>query len=375
MEITMRKILLGTVLMSACIAAHAQSSVTLYGRLDAGIDYMSGLPNGSYTGSTSRWRVESGDWSTTKWGLRGVEDLGGGTRVVFNLEGKFNTNTGTSGVAGSVWDRKAFVGLANDQFGTLLLGRQLFISNGVWDLDPFGQTLWSSASMVRGRNWPHTSNDVSYQSQKFGGLDVYGQYSLSDSTSWNSDGNGQSAQGRQDGLQVTYTTALFQFRGLYDEVRDPTNGLLDNVFTASREYTAGMNVFLGPVRLSAVYQASRTSGIAGGTAGTPTTTNHEWGGFTWQVTPAASLIGAVYHVNANNGAGNATLYTIGGAYGLSKSTFLDFQIASVHNSKTANFGLDANAAGPGGNTPAGYDENPLYGHGQSGAYVGIQHMF
>jgi len=371
----MKKALLATVLMSAGVVAQAQSSVTMYGRLDVGFDYMNGVPNNSYTGSSSRVRLESGDWGTTKWGLKGAEDIGGGTQVVFNLEGKFLMNTGALGVSGSVFDRKAFVGVVNDKFGTILLGRQIFIANGVWDLDPFGQTLWSSASLVRGRNWTHTSNAISYQSPKINGLDVYGQYSLSDSTNWNSDGNGQSTQGRQDGLQVTYTTALFQLRGIYDEIRDPITGQLDNVFNASREYTAGVNLFLGQFKIQGVYEASRTSGITNSPQGTPTTTNHEWAGVTWQATPAASVIGAVYHVNANNGGGNATLYAIGGAYALSKRTLLDFEIATTRNSKNANFGLDANSAGPGGNTPSGYNENPLFGHSQAGVFAGIDHSF
>jgi len=100
---------------------------------------------------------------------------------------------------------------------------------------------------------------------------------------------------------------------------------------------------------------------------------------TWQATPAAALIAAVYHVNANNGAGNANIYTIGGSYNLSKRTLLDIQIATVRNSKTANFGLDANSAGNGGNSGSGssitYNENPTPGHSQSGVYAGIQHSF
>ncbi len=371
----MKRALLATAFMSASVVAHAQSSVTMYGRLDVGFDYMNGVPGSTGSGYTSRVRLESGDWGTTKWGIKGAEDIGSGTKVVFNLEGKFLMNTGALGVAGSVWDRKAFVGLSNDQFGTLVMGRQIFIANGVWDFDPFGQTLWSSASLVRGRNWTHTSNAVSYQSQKFDGIDAYGQYSLSNSTNWNSDGNGQSTQGRQDGLQVTYTSALFQLRGLYDEIRDPLNGTLDNVFTASREYTAGVNLFLGQFKIQGVYEASRTSSITHSMQGTPTTTDQEWGGVTWQATPAASLIAAVYHVNANNGGGNATLYAIGGAYALSKRTVLDFEVGTTRNSKTANFGLDANSAGPGGNTSAGYNENPLFGHSQAGVFAGIDHSF
>jgi predicted porin len=373
MEEMMNKALLAAALMSAGVVAHAQSSVTLYGRLDAGLEYVNGLPNNSYTGSTSRVRVESGDWGTSLWGLKGVEDLGGGNKAVFQLEGAFSTATGQFGQAGSIFDRIANVGLSNDAYGTFLMGRQLQIANGDWDFDPFGQSNWSSASLVRGRNWQHTSNNVSYQTPKMYGFDVYGEYGFSDSTSFN--GNGTTASGRSDGLQVTYTSSLFQLRGIYDEIRDPLNGLLDNPFTASREYFAGANVFLGQFKLQAAYTASRTSGMVNTPIGSPTTTDQEWAGITWQATPAAAVIAAAYHVNANNGAGNATIYTIGGSYNLSKRTLLDIQIATVRNSKTANFGLDANNEGPGGETAAGYNENPIQGHSQSGVYAGIQHSF
>ncbi|HTI16845.1 MAG TPA: porin, partial [Trinickia sp.] len=47
----MKKAGLAAALMSAGVMAHAQTSVTLYGRIDAGIEYISGLPNNSYTGS------------------------------------------------------------------------------------------------------------------------------------------------------------------------------------------------------------------------------------------------------------------------------------------------------------------------------------
>jgi len=371
----MKKALLAASLLTVGVAAHAQSSVTLYGRLDAGVEYMSGAPtsNGSAgpgvtTGSSNRFRAESGDWGTSLWGMKGVEDLGGGNKAVFQLEGSFNTMTGAGPGGGGLFNRWATVGIANDQFGTFLLGRELFISNGVWDFDPFGQSNWSSASLVRGRNWPQSSNNVSWQSPKIAGFDVYGQYAFSNATSFN--GNGTTAQGREAGLQVTYTTSLFQLRGLYDEIRDAANGQLDNPFTASREYFAGVNVFLGQFKIQAVYQASRTSGMTNTPSGTPTTTDQEWGGVTWQATPAAALIAAVYHVNANNGGGNANIYTVGGSYNLSKRTLLDIQVASARNSKAANFGLNANSAGDTVST-----DNPLPGHNQTGVYAGIQHSF
>ncbi|WP_429355241.1 porin [Paraburkholderia sp. 32] len=352
------------------IAAQAQSSVTLYGRIDAGLEFLSGAPtgpaNGTATGSGHQFRVESGNWGTSLWGIKGVEDIGGGNRVVFHLEGAFNTVTGQGPSNGGLFDRWATIGVDNDNFGTLLLGKELFISNGLWDFDPFGQSNWSSASLVRGRNWNHSSNNISYQSPKFYGFDVYGQYALSNATNWN--GNGSTAQGRADGVQITYTQHIFQVRAIYDEWRDPANGTLDDVFNYSREYFAGVNVFLGQFKVQLNYQqAHANSGLKSGGI---TTTQQEWGGVTWQATPAAALIAAVYHVNANNSGGNATIYTIGGTYNLSKRTLLDLQIATIRNSDHANFGLNANSFGT--DTSTG---NPLPGHSQSGAYAGIQHLF
>jgi predicted porin len=378
MEEKMKKALLAAALMSAGVVAHAQSSVTLYGRLDAGLEYISGLPNANYTGSTSRFRAESGDWGTSLWGMKGVEDIGGGNKVLFQLEGSFNTMNGQGPGGGGLFNRWATVGLSNSAYGTLTMGRMLFISNGVWDFDPFGQSNWSSASLVRGRNWPQSSNNIAYQSPKFYGFDVYGQYALSNATNWN--GNGTTPQGREAGLQVTYTSSLFQLRGMYDEIRNSTNGNFTDPFTASREYTAAFNVFLGQFKIQGAYQAVRTSAAASAVNAAPTSLDHEWGGVTWQATPAAALIAAVYHVNANKGGGNATIYTIGGSYNLSKRTLLDIQVATVRNSKSANFGLDANNAGRGGNITASdgtvsYNENPLPGHSQTGVYAGIQHSF
>jgi predicted porin len=177
---------------------------------------------------------------------------------------------------------------------------------------------------------------------------------------------------------LTYTNSLFQVRGIYDEIRDPLNGQLDNPFTASREYFVGANLFLGPVKVQAAYTAERTSGgvtTPAGSPTSPTTADMEWGGVTWQATQAAAVIAAVYHVNANNGGGNANIYTIGGTYNLSKRTLLDMQIATVRNSKSANFGLDANNEGPGGLSDGTFNENPVQGRSQTGVYAGIQHSF
>ncbi len=57
-------------------AAHAQSSVTLYGLIDAGLTYTNSQISGT-GGGHSNWEMTSGAVQYSRWGLRGAEDLGG----------------------------------------------------------------------------------------------------------------------------------------------------------------------------------------------------------------------------------------------------------------------------------------------------------
>lgn len=71
--------------------AYGQSSVTLYGVIDTGIDYVSN------SGGKSQWSVVDGTLSGiygSRWGLMGSEDLGGGRSVAFKLENGFNSANG-----------------------------------------------------------------------------------------------------------------------------------------------------------------------------------------------------------------------------------------------------------------------------------------
>lgn len=70
-------------------AAMAQTTVTLYGLVDGGVNYVSGLKNGSAT------YIASGIMEGSRWGLKGTEDLGGGYRAIFTLENRFEVDTGS----------------------------------------------------------------------------------------------------------------------------------------------------------------------------------------------------------------------------------------------------------------------------------------
>jgi len=99
-------------------AALAQSSVTLYGVADDGIAYVNNSQG------ASRVYMRAGNLSTSKFGLLGTEDLGGGLKALFQIEAGFDLNTGANSTSGLLFNRQAFVGLKSERAGALTLGRQ-----------------------------------------------------------------------------------------------------------------------------------------------------------------------------------------------------------------------------------------------------------
>lgn len=98
-----RKYLAVAILCAGASVGHAQSTVTLYGVVDANLEFANHLgavpvaANGFNPGpSNNVFRMDSGGVSGSRWGLRGSEGLGGGLKAVFVLESGFNLDTGTS---------------------------------------------------------------------------------------------------------------------------------------------------------------------------------------------------------------------------------------------------------------------------------------
>ncbi|MBN9116427.1 MAG: porin [Pandoraea sp.] len=99
-------------------AAHAQSSVTLYGIISTGVGWVSNV------GGSSSVQMIAGTMQNNRWGLRGVEDLGGGLNAIFTLENGFDITNGQFQQGGRMFGRQAYVGLSDKSWGTVTLGRQ-----------------------------------------------------------------------------------------------------------------------------------------------------------------------------------------------------------------------------------------------------------
>jgi len=123
--------------------AVAQSSVTIYGNADVSVDHVS-KSKGTVASSTkySATRVSPSATSQTSFGFKGVEDLGGGLKASFVLEGQLNHDTGSLSQDGRIFGRQSYVGLTTN-FGEVRLGRQyapIFYTTALVTTERFGAT-------------------------------------------------------------------------------------------------------------------------------------------------------------------------------------------------------------------------------------------
>jgi predicted porin len=116
---------LGAVAGLAVAPVFAQSSVTLYGIVDTSITYQNSQTTlGSTTPGHSNVRMQSGVWNGSRWGMRGTEDLGGGTQALFVLESGFNLATGGQQFTNAMFGRQSRIELSNKSYGAVSVGRQ-----------------------------------------------------------------------------------------------------------------------------------------------------------------------------------------------------------------------------------------------------------
>lgn len=192
------------VLAAASNIASAQSSVTIYGVVDAGIVSERGALAGSDV------KLSSGVGSASRLGFRGTEDLGHGLSAVFVLESGFNVDTGTSDVSGSLFNRQAFAGLKSTTVGGLTFGRQYtpYYNTLSQVADPFGGGYAGTAKNLLPAN-VRTSNAIVYATPTVSGFNGDLSYSLGEQA-------GNNTAGRQIGASVAYVNGPLTARLAYN---------------------------------------------------------------------------------------------------------------------------------------------------------------
>lgn len=322
-------------------AASAQTSVTLYGVVDMGLQQTHLSPGGSQTA------IASGIQSGSRWGLKGKEDLGGGMSASFQLESGFDASNGFSAQGGRLFGRQSWLGL-NGNFGSVKLGRQytpLFI---VLDtIDPFDMGITGDGSGIGAVFRTHgvrTDNTVNYSMPKFGGLSGEVAYTFGEVT-------GSTSTGRQIGAGLTYEggplTLVF---GHHNQ-----NLVTGSTPAGNSKTTAIGGMYdLKAVKLHAAYAINKDKSQAGATT---TDSRDSMLGVSAPFGAVSLLAAYVHHGDHLVSSANANYWQLGATYDLSKRTNFYASYSSIRN----------DVAGATGSGIAGTDISWLN--------VGIRHRF
>ncbi|WP_186208635.1 porin [Burkholderia gladioli] len=331
--------LLATAATLAAGPALAQSSVTLYGVADNALTYVNNQ-NGH-----SNLYLRDGNLYASKFGLRGNEDLGGGTRAIFDLQAGFNLNTGAQASAGTLFNRQAYLGLQNDRYGTLSAGRQytpyyLFVGS------------YDSSNWLTGATGAHPgdidgldttiriNNALTYTSPVIAGLSASAMFGLSGIPGSPGKGNTISAALRYAngplGLALGYLrmNSSGQASGFSNPSIAPTASFASSVLNqgylsarAVRHLAAAGNYTLGNLTLGLNYSNVEYLPGAQSAFGDTAIFNTYGALAIYRFTPAFSVGGGYSWTLASkaNGIANAARYqqvSLKEAYSLSKRTIL-----------------------------------------------------
>jgi predicted porin len=255
-KVGMKALILGAALFTE--AAHAQSSVQLYGLLDAFVGYKKPM-NGQ-----SSVIAGNGGMTAPYFGLRGSEVIGGGTKVIFDLEGYFNVQNGSMGRTGfphdGLFSRNAYVGVSG-QYGTAtaglippLLWFSTITFNPFWNSFVFSPIVLHSYVGVNGQgvfgNAGEWWNSVYYASPSFNGLVGRAMYSFGNDP-------GHLGQNKWSG-QVSYNNGGFATSVVYQQIKYSLNaGDLGTVLpglTTQSVANLGASYDLNYVKLYGQYQ-------------------------------------------------------------------------------------------------------------------------
>ncbi|AFT90358.1 porin [Paraburkholderia phenoliruptrix] len=355
----MKKLLLGAaVALMFSAAAHAQSSVTLYGLLDVGLVYTNNA------GGHSQFMATSGNINGSRWGLRGSEDLGGGLQALFRLENGFSAMTGKLGQGGAEFGRQAYVGLFSRDLGTLTVGRQydsvtdytyMFEAANIWAPYYFAHP----GDLDNGSGGNRVNNAVKFASKSYDGFTFGGMYSFggvsgdfSRNQIWSVGANYQHGPLAVGAAFVNAREPNFSYFG-----NNPSSSTTASNMTASTVYsgyasaksmqivTAGVSYTLGKATLAGMYSNTQFKDIgslaglpAVGAGGSAKFHNAE-ASVTYRLTPAF-LLGASYDYLKGYGVNEAHYQqgVIGAVYLLSKRTDVFADVGYQHASGTDSTG-------------------------------------
>lgn len=342
----MKKSLIALAVLAASGAAMAQSSVTLFGIVDTGVGYVKNSGGDKKVGMTT-----SGN-ATSRLGFRGVEDLGGGLKAGFWLEGQIDGDDGNA--AGFNFKRRSTLSLAGG-FGEVRLGRELvagYSKTSTYDM--FGQVGmgqflgWSSKLYGEDVGGVRADNMLSYYTPNFGGFTAGANYGFGESVVSNKTNRYVGGYAAYDNGPLSVSLAV-----------DKNN--LAAFETDRTQWSLGGSYDLGMLKASALYQEVKFKD----------TITSDSGKFrNWLLGVSAPVgpgtIKAQYaSYKLKDSSDKSHQLSLGYVYDMSKRTAV-YGTASFLKNKG-----EAAASLAGNGLPLAADE----GRNQSGFQVGIRHAF
>ena len=340
----MKHLIVSALPLAFAASACAQSSVTLFGIIDAGVRYTDNA-------GESVKSLSSSGLNSNRLGFRGVEDLGDGFKASFWLEAGFRPDTGSSADSSRFWDRRSTVGLSWG-FGELRIGRDkvptytsvedfdAFTDNGVAAISHFFDKLGTNVDTQK-----RADNVVAYILP--GGLGgLYGNASAA---------AGEGLDGKKYvGGRVGFKSGPFDVTLAYGETRvSPLSGFGGDdkykVLVAGGKWDLGFATLLGQYiedkyssRKVVVYNLGAIVPLGSG-----------------QIRAGYA---AVNGKGAGFDASDAKQFALGYVHNLSKRTALYATAATIDNDDGAKYVVDSNPPLPFGGRSSGYE-------------VGLRHSF
>ncbi len=318
------------ILLASVGLAHAQSSVTLYGIVDAGLQYASQTPNTKDKNAGATYAFTTSGNGPSLFGMQGKEDLGGGYSATFQLESGISlANGGFASSNGNLWGRQAWVGIEGN-FGKFRLGVQnspFYLA--LFDSDPRHFSTFGSGNVIYGDNPGFTgsvnSNAIIYRSPNIRGFEGSAMFAPGGIAGDFQAGKQWSGSVKYDNGTLLLNAAIYDGNAGGASTPVPTN-------TAFLGRTLGLAYRLGTVtaRLSFVNYK-----VAGGF-----NNNVYGGGLDWYALPTVDINGGVWVTSDRNDTANhSVLGAVGVNYFVSKRTSLYAQFGVVDNHGAMNTGL------------------------------------
>ncbi|MCT9813250.1 porin [Acidovorax sp. Be4] len=344
----MKKSLIALAVLAASGAAMAQSSVSLFGIIDAGVGYV----DNATAANGNKYGVGTSGNQTSRIGFRGTEDLGGGLKAGFWLEGEVFADGGNPD--GLNFKRRSTVGLEGN-FGEVRLGRDLttgYSKTSSYDL--FSQTgigqfsawrNWGGVVATGDENGIRSNNMISYFTPNFGGVKAAVSYGF--------DEQATGKAGRYIGGNVSYDNGPLSVAVSYDR--------LDFVGGDRDAATLGASYNFGVAKLNGIVQQQKYSANAGGEA----KFNNYMLGVSAPVGGAGEVKLQYARYDQKTFNGNADQLSLGYVHNLSKRTAVYGTVAYLKNKDGSALGLQSKGI----NTVAAANQK------QTGVQVGIRHSF